>query len=95
MLHSSLGSFARSNSGTPSARSLRGANNWSELSQYAGLLQLGVHTGCRIEQTDLHICSKGGVPWRLGEGGYGIVYKVAAHCCFLAWNLLLLLLLLP
>lgn len=77
-LHSSLGSFARSSSGTPSIQRLKGANNWSELSRYAGLLQLDVHTGSIIEKTDLHICSKGGVPWILGAGGYGIVYKV---CC--------------
>lgn len=75
--HSSLESFARSNSGsTPaSLRRLKGASNWSELSRYAGLLQLDVHTGSRIERTDLHICSKEGVPWVLGSGAYGIVYK--------------------
>ncbi|KAL0026084.1 hypothetical protein WJX79_008571 [Trebouxia sp. C0005] len=75
--HSSLESFARSNSGSnpASLRHLKGASNWSELSRYAGLLQLDVHTGSRIERTDLHICSKDGVPWVLGSGAYGIVYK--------------------
>lgn len=80
MLHSSLGSFARSSSGaTPSIRRLKGAKNWTELSRYAGLLQLDVHTGARIEQTDLHICSKNGAPWVLGAGGFGIVYKVRSE----------------
>ena len=75
--HSSLESFARSNSSSnpASLRHLKGASNWSELSRYAGLLQLDVHTGSRIEKTDLHICSKDGVPWVLGSGAYGIVYK--------------------
>ncbi len=75
--HSSLESFARSNSSSSPAslRHLKGASNWSELSRYAGLLQLDVHTGSRIERTDLHICSKDGVPWVLGSGAYGIVYK--------------------
>ncbi len=75
--HSSLESFARSNSSSnpASLRHLKGASNWSELSRYAGLLQLDVHTGSRIERTDLHICSKDGVPWVLGSGAYGIVYK--------------------
>ena len=76
--HSSLESFARSNShSNPSSslRRLKGASNWSELSHYAGLLQLDVHTGSRVERTDLHICSKDGVPWVLGSGAYGIVYK--------------------
>ena len=75
--HSSLESFARSNSSSnpASMRHLKGASNWSELSRYAGLLQLDVHTGSRIEHTDLHICSKDGVPWVLGSGAYGIVYK--------------------
>ena len=75
--HSSLESFARSNSsgGPTTLRHLKGASNWSELSRYAGLLQLDVHTGSRIERTDLHICSKDGVPWVLGSGAYGIVYK--------------------
>lgn len=75
--HSSLESFARSNSSSnpPSLRRLKGASNWSELSRYAGLLKLDVHTGSRIEKTDLHICSKDGVPWVLGSGAYGIVYK--------------------
>ena len=75
--HSSLESFARSNSSSnpASMRHLKGASNWSELSRYAGLLQLDVHTGSRIERTDLHICSKDGVPWVLGSGAYGIVYK--------------------
>ena len=75
--HSSLESFARSNSsGNPATlRQLKGASNWSELSRYAGLLQLDVHNGARIERTDLHICSKDGVPWVLGSGAYGIVYK--------------------
>lgn len=75
--HSSLESFARSNSSSnpPSLRRLKGASNWSELSRYAGLLKLDVHTGARIEKTDLHICSKDGVPWVLGSGAYGIVYK--------------------
>lgn len=75
--HSSLESFARSNSSSnpPGMRRLKGASNWSELSRYAGLLKLDVHTGARIEKTDLHICSKDGVPWVLGSGAYGIVYK--------------------
>ena len=73
--HSSLESFARSNSSSNQPSRLKGASNWSELSRYAGLLKLDVHTGSRIEKTDLHICSKDGVPWVLGSGAYGIVYK--------------------
>ncbi|KAL3142557.1 hypothetical protein ABBQ38_002877 [Trebouxia sp. C0009 RCD-2024] len=73
--HSSLESFARSNSSSNPPGRLKGASNWSELSRYAGLLKLDVHTGSRIEKTDLHICSKEGVPWVLGSGAYGIVYK--------------------
>lgn len=84
VLHSSLDSFARSNSSNiPGMRRLQGASNWSELSRYAGLLQLDVHTGARIEKTDLHICSKGGAPWVLGSGAYGIVYKVSKLHCLL------------